>query len=159
VTDQREAPGVPPQELPHVFDRFWRGSAGRAVGGAGIGLAVVRELIVAHGGTIVVESQAGRGTRLTITLPSPAAPRPDRRAVKGRPSSRFVALVVRCPGATVDLGPIGSAAEAEGPGTRALAGGTVEAYRGGAHEYIRSMTWRRRIWSVAVSRPWPRRRS
>jgi signal transduction histidine kinase len=83
-------PGLGPEELPHVFERFWRGSAGRAVGGTGIGLAVVKELITAHGGTIDAASQPGRGARFTITLPTAAtdqpgigpASRPGRRNVE-----------------------------------------------------------------------------
>lgn len=62
-------PGIAAQELPRIFDRFWRGSASRAVGGTGIGLAVVKELIVAHGGAIAAESELGHGTRFTIRLP------------------------------------------------------------------------------------------
>lgn len=64
-------PGITPQELPRIFDRFWRGSTSHAVGGTGIGLAVVKELIVAHGGAIAAESEPGRGTRFTIRLPQP----------------------------------------------------------------------------------------
>ncbi len=75
-------PGIAPEELPRIFDRFWRGSASRAVGGTGIGLAVVKELIVAHGGTVTAESEPGRGTRFILRLPqadlSRAVRAPDR---------------------------------------------------------------------------------
>lgn len=67
-------PGIPPDELPHVFDRFFRGRGARARG-SGIGLTVARELVLAHGGEIVVESEPGRGTTFTVRLPlAPAAP-------------------------------------------------------------------------------------
>ncbi|WP_439657874.1 HAMP domain-containing sensor histidine kinase [Lentzea sp. HUAS TT2] len=61
-------PGIPEDELPHLFERRWRGSAGQAVAGSGIGLAVVRELVTAHGGTVDATSGAG-GTVLTLSLP------------------------------------------------------------------------------------------
>jgi two-component system sensor histidine kinase BaeS len=82
-------PGIRPEELPHVFDRFWRGSAGRAVSGTGIGLAVVRELINAHGGTIDAASPTGQGARFTITLPSLATGQPGRTSA-ARSSRRSI---------------------------------------------------------------------
>src|SRR5690606_826544 len=68
--------GIPPADLPHVFDRFYQaGSAGpRRHGGSGIGLAIVRELVVLHGGTIGVWSEEGRGTRFTVVLPDAPVP-------------------------------------------------------------------------------------
>jgi two-component system sensor histidine kinase BaeS len=63
-------PGIDPVELPRIFDRFFRGRSGRTVGGTGIGLAVVKELIAAHGGAVDVVSRQGEGTCFTITLPS-----------------------------------------------------------------------------------------
>ena len=71
-------PGITPQELPRIFDRFWRGSTSHAVGGTGIGLAVVKELIVAHGGAIAAESEPGHGTRFTIRLPQPGSAHANR---------------------------------------------------------------------------------
>lgn len=74
VTDT--GPGIEPADLPHIFDRFWRGKSSRATIGSGIGLAVVRELIAAHGGTTTAESQPGHGSTFTIQLPlnAPAHP-------------------------------------------------------------------------------------
>jgi two-component system, OmpR family, sensor histidine kinase BaeS len=66
-----EGPGIPGDELPHVFERFWRGSAGRRASGSGIGLAVVAELARAHGGRAEVSSEPGHGARFTISLPRP----------------------------------------------------------------------------------------
>ncbi len=68
-------PGIPPEELPQVFDRFFRGSGVRA-GGSGIGLAVVRELVAAHGGSVEATSPPGAGATFTVRLP--AAPIPQR---------------------------------------------------------------------------------
>ncbi|MCX5061931.1 MULTISPECIES: ATP-binding protein [unclassified Streptomyces] len=65
-------PGIPAEELPHVFDRLWRGARARAGGGSGIGLAVVKELVTAHGGTVTADSGPSGGTRLTLRLPRAA---------------------------------------------------------------------------------------
>lgn len=62
-------PGIAPDALPHIFERFYRGQAARSGVGAGLGLAIARELIEAQGGTIAVESQPGQGAVFTITLP------------------------------------------------------------------------------------------
>ena len=62
-------PGIPADELPHIFDRLWRGRAARQVAGSGIGLAVAREIVLAHGGTIEAVSPEGAGTTITIRLP------------------------------------------------------------------------------------------
>src|SRR5581483_8081999 len=69
--------GIPRDELPRIFDRFYRGS--RVVGqirGSGIGLAAVRQIVEQHGGTVVVESAEGAGAVFTVCLPldGPAAP-------------------------------------------------------------------------------------
>jgi two-component system sensor histidine kinase BaeS len=61
--------GIPVEELPLIFDRFWRGQAAAQTSGSGIGLAVAAELAAAHGGTLAAASQPGEGTRLTLTLP------------------------------------------------------------------------------------------
>ncbi|CAL9354484.1 Sensor histidine kinase RcsC [Streptomyces sp. enrichment culture] len=70
--------GIPPQDLPHVFQRFWRAekSRSRRTGGSGLGLPIVRHLLTAHGGTVDVASKLGVGTVFTLRLPSSAPPRP-----------------------------------------------------------------------------------
>jgi len=62
-------PGIADDELPHVFDRLWRGRAAQNVAGSGIGLAVAREIVAAHGGTIEAARSEGGGATITIRLP------------------------------------------------------------------------------------------
>jgi signal transduction histidine kinase len=64
--------GIAPEHLPHVFERFNRAdpSRARATGGAGLGLAIVRSIVEAHGGTIGVTSEVGRGTTVRFGLPA-----------------------------------------------------------------------------------------
>jgi two-component system sensor histidine kinase BaeS len=62
--------GIDPADLPFVFERFWRSDPTNGPPGSGIGLAVARDLVVAHGGTIDIESTPGSGTRVTVRLPS-----------------------------------------------------------------------------------------
>lgn len=72
VTDS--GPGIPAEDLPYIFDRFYRGDKSRArtSGGSGLGLAIVKQLVEAHGGQVQVESpaypQGGNGTRFIISL-------------------------------------------------------------------------------------------
>lgn len=69
VSDTGE--GIRPEDLPHVFESFYRGekSRSRSTGGAGLGLAISRGIVQAHGGEIKVQSEAGRGSQFTFTLP------------------------------------------------------------------------------------------
>ena len=64
--------GIPAEELPRIFEQFYRvdPSRARATGGAGLGLTIVRRLVEAHGGQITVESEVGKGTSFLVTLPA-----------------------------------------------------------------------------------------
>jgi two-component system sensor histidine kinase BaeS len=65
-------PGIAPADLPYVFDRLWQGSADSHAGGSGIGLAVVRELVAAHGGTVEAQSDGASGAAFVLSLPREA---------------------------------------------------------------------------------------
>jgi len=71
VTVSDTGPGIPPEELPKVFDRFYRvdKSRTRSSGGTGLGLSVAKQLVEAHGGRIWAESEPGRGAAFHFTLP------------------------------------------------------------------------------------------
>ncbi|HET9495481.1 MAG TPA: HAMP domain-containing sensor histidine kinase [Chloroflexia bacterium] len=84
-------PGIDPKDLPHIFDRFYRGDASRAraTGNTGLGLAIARAIVEAHSGTIAAESGPGEGATFRVTLPGirkharreqPHAPQPQPQA-------------------------------------------------------------------------------
>jgi two-component system, OmpR family, sensor histidine kinase MtrB len=62
-------PGIAPEELPHVFERFYKADPSRAGSGSGLGLAIARENARLLGGDIHVWSQPGEGTRFSVTVP------------------------------------------------------------------------------------------
>jgi two-component system, NtrC family, sensor histidine kinase KinB len=68
VTDTGE--GIPPEHLPHVFERFFRVPGQSRGQGTGLGLAIVREVVHAHGGEVACDSAPGRGTTFRLTLPA-----------------------------------------------------------------------------------------
>jgi signal transduction histidine kinase len=72
VTVADAGAGIPPDALPHVFDRFYRvaGSGTGDAGGNGLGLAICQEIVAAHGGRVWVESEPGRGSRFWLALPA-----------------------------------------------------------------------------------------
>ncbi|MFD6948910.1 two-component sensor histidine kinase [Nocardiopsis sp. TSRI0078] len=72
--------GIPAEDLPHVFDRFWRAekSRNRRTGGSGLGLAIVRNLVELHGGSVTVASTPGEGTTFTVRMPLAGPGEPTR---------------------------------------------------------------------------------
>ena len=73
ITVRDTGEGIPPEDLPYIFDRFWRGDRSRSHArgaGSGLGLAIARQLVQVHGGRIDVESEPGQGTAFTIELPA-----------------------------------------------------------------------------------------
>jgi len=69
VSDTGE--GIPAEDLPNIFERFYRvdKSRARVTGGSGLGLTIAKRLVEAHGGTITVQSKPGKGSRFSFTLP------------------------------------------------------------------------------------------
>jgi len=74
VVFQDHGAGISASDLPHIFDRFYRGdpSRTRATGGFGLGLAIAKALVEVYGGSISAESVPGKGTRMTVELPVPS---------------------------------------------------------------------------------------
>lgn len=82
--------GIEDADLPHVFERFWRGdrSRSRATGGSGVGLAVVHELVRAHGGEVRVSSAPGRGSTFRVVLPREVETYSASASARGRTGVR-----------------------------------------------------------------------
>jgi two-component system sensor histidine kinase MprB len=68
VTVRDHGPGIAEEDLPYVFDRFYRASAARGLPGSGLGLAIVKQVAEAHGGTVVAERPDGGGTLMRLRL-------------------------------------------------------------------------------------------
>jgi two-component system sensor histidine kinase MprB len=68
VVVRDRGPGIAPEDMPFVFDRFYRSSSARTMPGSGLGLAIVRQVAEAHGGCVVAEAAEGGGTRVTLRL-------------------------------------------------------------------------------------------
>jgi signal transduction histidine kinase len=79
-----EGAGIAPENLPHIFERFYREdrSRSRETGGAGLGLAICKSIVEGAGGTIAVESAAGRGTTVTVSFALAEGARRDVRALE-----------------------------------------------------------------------------
>jgi signal transduction histidine kinase len=82
--------GIAPDDLPRVWERFYRGDQARAAeaGGSGLGLALVKELTEAMGGSVAAESAFGEGSTFTVRLPRTTGPAPDRARPRRRTSAR-----------------------------------------------------------------------
>ncbi len=80
--------GIDPTELPHIFERFYRGSRSNEArgSGSGLGLAIVQSIVEMHGGRVAVESRIGQGSRFTVSLPR------DPRLVAGTPAAEQAAV-------------------------------------------------------------------
>jgi len=84
-----DGPGIPPHEVPHLFERFYRGQTAqaRAQNGAGLGLSLVRQIVEAHSGRVTLTSTPESGTTVTVFLPRAAVRAPSQpRTIAGRQS-------------------------------------------------------------------------
>ena len=88
LTVRDHGPGIPPGDLPRVFDRFYRAASARAVPGSGLGLSIVRQVAAGHGGTVRAESAAGGGTLLRFRLPTPGGDQVSRKEAMGWSATR-----------------------------------------------------------------------
>jgi two-component system sensor histidine kinase MprB len=70
LTVRDHGPGIDDEDLPYVFDRFYRARSARGLPGSGLGLAIVRQVAETHGGEVVAERASGGGTRMTLRLPT-----------------------------------------------------------------------------------------
>jgi signal transduction histidine kinase len=77
-------PGIPAEQLPHIFDKYYQVGAQARAKGAGLGLTIAHEVVDAHDGTIVPESQEGVGTTFTIRLPVDG---PDTASAQEEPAA------------------------------------------------------------------------
>jgi two-component system sensor histidine kinase VicK len=82
ISVEDRGPGIPKEELPRVFERFYRldKARSRQLGGTGLGLPIAKTIVEAHGGRIEVVSRLGKGTKISLSLPllSQAQPTEDR---------------------------------------------------------------------------------
>ncbi|MEU5532620.1 HAMP domain-containing sensor histidine kinase [Streptomyces sp. NPDC020362] len=77
LTVRDHGPGIPADELPHVFDRFWRSPSARALPGSGLGLSIVARTVQQAGGEVTLNRAEGGGTVATVRLPGAPTPPPD----------------------------------------------------------------------------------
>ncbi|HET9496672.1 MAG TPA: ATP-binding protein [Chloroflexia bacterium] len=82
VSVRDTGPGIPPEHLPNIYERFYRSDSSRtrSTGGAGLGLSIARQLVELHGGRIRAESAEGEGSTFYFTLPKSPAAQPEREA-------------------------------------------------------------------------------
>jgi two-component system sensor histidine kinase MprB len=85
VAVRDHGPGIAEDDLPYIFDRFYRARSARGMPGSGLGLAIVRQIAEAHGGEVVAERAVGGGTRMTLRLDGSPATEPNGREPRAAP--------------------------------------------------------------------------
>ena len=88
LTVDDEGPGIAADDLPHVFERFYRSTESRSMPGSGLGLAIVHQVVGRHSGTVTAGAAPGGGARMTMWLPGSAQPAADPAAGGPRPPVR-----------------------------------------------------------------------
>ncbi len=83
LTVRDHGPGIAAEELPHVFDRFWRSPSARALPGSGLGLSIVARTVHQAGGTVSLTPGEGGGTTATVRLPGAPVPPPETGGADG----------------------------------------------------------------------------
>ncbi|MFD8424333.1 sensor histidine kinase [Streptomyces sp. NPDC059466] len=83
LTVRDHGPGIPAEELPHVFDRFWRSPSARALPGSGLGLSIVARTVQQAGGEVSLRPAEGGGTVVTVRLPGAPTPPPETALDQG----------------------------------------------------------------------------
>jgi two-component system sensor histidine kinase MprB len=89
LTVRDHGPGIAEEDVPHIFDRFYRATSARGMPGSGLGLAIVRQVAEAHGGSIEAEPAEGGGTVMRFRLGPDGDGRPPEPVARrfGRPPS------------------------------------------------------------------------
>jgi two-component system sensor histidine kinase MprB len=89
LTVDDQGPGIAEEDLPHVFDRFYRADESRSMPGSGLGLSIVRQVVERHSGTVAAGRRGEGGTRFTVVLPGSSSPAsgPQAEAYAGRGTS------------------------------------------------------------------------
>ncbi|MFL6150940.1 MAG: sensor histidine kinase, partial [Ornithinibacter sp.] len=87
VTVEDEGPGISEADLPHVFERFYRSTASRAMPGSGLGLSIVAQVTERHAGSVEAGHAESGGTRMTLRLPGAASPKPAEPPLEAREST------------------------------------------------------------------------
>ena len=88
VSTADQGPGIPPEDLPHIFERFYKVDRSRNEEGSGLGLAIAKAIVEAHGGRIWAESELGKGTKISFTLPLSRPPEPISAPYRGVHAAR-----------------------------------------------------------------------
>ncbi|GHD35808.1 HAMP domain-containing sensor histidine kinase [Streptomyces galbus] len=87
LTVRDHGPGIAEDELPHVFDRFWRSPSARALPGSGLGLSIVARTVQQSGGQVTLARAEGGGTVATVRLPGAPTPPPEMPGIAGTPGT------------------------------------------------------------------------